>query len=356
MNAMNTYERFSRIYNHKEADRVPIIDWLWPSTLERWQREGLPIKIDFQEFFDIDHVGEIRVDNSPQFKKRTVEETEEYIIHTSEFGVTMKDWKHTTSTPQFLDHAIKDPDSWKIAKECMTPSRDRVDWDFLRNNYKNWRKRGSWVEAVLWFGFDITHAWVAGTERILIALIEKPEWVMDIIDTMLELNIAVLDMVWDAGYEFDSVIWFDDMGYKGHQFFSMQRYRDFLKPFHQRAIDWAHAKGIKAHLHSCGNINPFVPELVEMGLDALNPLEVKAGMDPVTIKRKYGDSLVLHGGMNAVHFDKPEEIEAEIVEKLPILKESGGYIFSSDHTVPDSVSLKGYGRIVELAKIHGSYD
>jgi len=166
MNAMNTYERFSRIYNHKEADRVPIIDWLWPSTLERWQREGLPIKIDFQEFFDIDHVGEIRVDNSPQFKKRTVEETEEYIIHTSEFGVTMKDWKHTTSTPQFLDHAIKDPDSWKIAKECMTPSRDRVDWDFLRNNYKNWRKRGSWVEAVLWFGFDITHAWVAGTERI----------------------------------------------------------------------------------------------------------------------------------------------------------------------------------------------
>ena len=179
---------------------------------------------------------------------------------------------------------------------------------------------------------------------------------MDIIDTMLELNIAVLDMVWDAGYEFDSVIWFDDMGYKGHQFFSMQRYRDFLKPFHQRAIDWAHAKGIKAHLHSCGNINPFVPELVEMGLDALNPLEVKAGMDPVSIKRKYGDSLVLHGGMNAVHFDKPEEIEAEIVEKLPILKESGGYIFLSDHTVPDSVSLKGYGRIVELAKIHGSYD
>ena len=289
------------------------------------------------------------------FEKRTIEETEEYIIHISEFGVTMKDWKHTASTPQFLDHAIKDPDSWKIAKERMTPSRDRVDWDFLRKNYKNWRKRGSWVEAVLWFGFDITHAWVAGTERILFALIDDPEWVMDIIDTMLELNIAILDMVWEAGYKFDSVIWFDDMGYKGHQFFSIQRYRDFLKPYHQRAIDWAHAKGIKVHLHSCGNINPFIPELIEMGLDALNPLEVKAGMDTVSLKQKYGESLILHGGMNAVLFDEPEKIEAEIVNKLPLLKRGGGYIFSSDHTVPDSVSLEAYGRIVELAKIHGSY-
>jgi uroporphyrinogen decarboxylase len=238
----------------------------------------------------------------------------------------------------------------------MTPSKDRVDWAFLRKNYNNWRKRGSWVEAVLWFGFDITHAWVAGTERILFALIDDPDWVMDVIHTMLELNIAVLDMVWDAGYEFDSVIWFDDMGYKGHQFFSIQRYRDFLKPFHQRAIDWAHAKGIKAHLHSCGNINPFIPELLGMGLDALNPLEVKAGMDPVSLKHKFGNSLVLHGGMNAVLFDQPEKIEAEIVNKVPVLKENGGYIFSSDHTVPDSVSLEAYRRIVELAKIHGSYE
>ena len=66
---LNTYDRFTRIHNHKEADRVPIIDWLWPSTLDRWHREGLPIGIDFQEYFGIDHVGEIRIDNSPRFRK-----------------------------------------------------------------------------------------------------------------------------------------------------------------------------------------------------------------------------------------------------------------------------------------------
>lgn len=65
---------------------------------------------------------------------------------------------------------------------------------------------------------------------------------MDVIGTVLELNIALLDMVWDAGYKFDSVIWVDDMGYIGNQFFSIQRYRDFFKPFLQRAINLAHSK------------------------------------------------------------------------------------------------------------------
>jgi uroporphyrinogen decarboxylase len=121
-------------------------------------------------------------------------------------------------------------------------------------------------------------------------------------------------------------------------------------------VEWAHAKGITAHLHSCGDVNPFVPELVEIGMDALNPLEVKAGMDPVHLKKTFGDKLVLHGGINAVLWDDLEAIEAEMTQVVPVLKESGGYIFSSDHSVPSSVSLEGFRYIVELAKKLGSYN
>ena len=145
------------------------------------------------------------------------------------------------------------------------------------------------------------------------------------------------------------------MGYKRNQFFSLRTYRELLKPVHQRAIDWAHAKGVKAHLHSCGDVRPFVPELVEIGLDALNPLEVKAGMDPVALKRQFGDKLVLHGGINAVLWDKPDPIEAEMRRVIPVLKEDGGYIFSSDHSVPSSVSLEDFRRIIDLAKTLGAY-
>ena len=125
---------------------------------------------------------------------------------------------------------------------------------------------------------------------------------------------------------------------------------------HKRAVDWAHAKGIVASLHSCGDVNPFVPELVEIGMDGLNPLEVKAGMDPVQVKREYGDRLLLHGGINAVLWDDREAIEAEMRRVVPLLKERGGYVFSSDHSVPDSISLENFTAIVTLAKDLGSYE
>jgi uroporphyrinogen decarboxylase len=145
------------------------------------------------------------------------------------------------------------------------------------------------------------------------------------------------------------------MGYKNTQFFSLNMYRELLKPCQKRAIAWAHAKGIKAHLHSCGNIMPFVPELVEIGIDALNPVEIKAGMDVLKLKREFGDKIVLHGGINAVLWDKKEEIIAEIDRTVPVLKENGGYIFSSDHSIPNSVSLENFQAIVAEVKKVGSY-
>jgi uroporphyrinogen decarboxylase len=78
-------------------------------------------------------------------------------------------------------------------------------------------------------------------------------------------------------------------------------------------------------------------------------------MDPVQLKRQYGEKLVFHGGVNAVLWDQPEAIRAEMERVIPVMKENGGYIFSSDHSVPSSVSLEDFRRIVELAKKLGSY-
>jgi uroporphyrinogen decarboxylase len=355
MAQMTSRERFARMYEHREADRVPIIDSPWPATIERWHNEGMPQDVSFVDYFGLDHVSHINVDNSPRYPSETIEETDDYVVRTSAWGATMRNWKHAASTPEFLDHRITDRDSWQEAKARMTPSRDRVPWDHLKAGYPKWRERGDWIVAGLWFGFDVTHAWTVGTERLLFALADDPDWCADMFNHYLDVNLALLDMVVEAGYEFDCVSWPDDMGYKHNQFFSLATYRELLKPAQRRAIEWAHAHGAVAHLHSCGDVNPLVPELMEIGLDALNPLEVKAGMDPVALKEQYGDELVLHGGINAVLWDKPEAIEAEIRQKVPVLKESGGYIFSSDHSVPSSVGLEDFRRIVALAREAGSY-
>ncbi|MBN1582595.1 MAG: hypothetical protein JXA89_17935 [Anaerolineae bacterium] len=355
MNPLTTHKRMTRMYAHQEADRVPIIDSPWRETIERWHSEGMPEDVNFVDYFDLDRFATIRVDNSPRYPVETIEETDDYAITTTVWGATLKNWKHIASTPEFLDFKVSGPDAWREAKARMVPSSDRIPWDRLKANYKGWREQGTWITGLLWFGFDVTHSWTVGTERLLIAMVTDPEWCLDMFNHFLDVNLALMDQVWEAGYHFDEAFWYDDMGYKYNQFFSLKTYRELVKPVHKRAIEWAHAKGIVTRLHSCGNVNPFVPELVEIGLDGLNPMEVKAGMDPIQVKRDFGDKLLLHGGINAVLWDDLEQIEAEMRRVVPVVKENGGYLFSSDHSVPSTVSLGNFRYIVELAKELGAY-
>jgi uroporphyrinogen decarboxylase len=352
---MTTKERFARMYAHQEADRVPIVDSPWQGTLLRWKKEGMPADADWRDFFGVDKIASIDADISPRYQSKVLEENDEFVISTTSWGVTMKNFKVADSTPEFLDYTVNTPERWEEAKARMKPSRDRVNWDHLKKNYPRWQKEGAWIQAGFWFGFDVLHSWMAGFETVMFAMLEDPEWFKDMVNTYLESDLAAFQMIWDEGYRFDTIFWPDDMGYKGATFFSNDMYRDLLQPYHRRAIDWAHEHGVKAHMHSCGNVMKRVPQLIENGLDALDPIEIKAGMDLKGLKRDYGDKLVLRGGADALYMDKPAVIIPYIEDALPIVKESGGYIFSSDHSIPNTVTLDNYRQIVETVKRVGAY-
>jgi len=354
---LTSRERFARIYQHKDADRVPITDIPWAATVARWKREGMPDNMSWQDYFGTDRIFSFGSDNSPRYEWKIIEDTEDYYIEVSNWGATMKRWKHTASTPEFLDFKIKDAESWKDARERMTPSRDRVDWNHLKNNYKKNRDElGAWIEGQLWFGFDVTHSWFVGTETVLMAMIEDPEWCLDMFNRELDVSLALLEMIWDEGYHFDEVTWPDDMGYKQNLFFSVNKYIELLKPLHKKVIGWAHQRGVIVRLHSCGDITPLIPHFYEIGLDCLCPLEVKAGVNPIELKKKYGDKMTFNGGINAVLWDDKDAITEEIRRVLPVMKENGGYIFSSDHSIPSAVSLENFRHIISVVKELGSYE
>jgi len=351
---MTTKERFERIYAHKEADRVPVMDYPWSHTVLRWREEGLPSD-DWQGYFGLDRIAGIHADISPQYEWSTVEETDDYIITATNMGSVVKNFKHSSTTPENISFKVKDRATWAEAKARMQPDKGRINWEFLAKNYKEWVDEGYWISAGLWFGFDVAHSRLMGTETFLMLMLDDPELCMDIFDTHLNLSLAMLDMAWDAGYRFHEVSWADDMGYKGTQFFSLPLYRELLKPFQKRAVDWAHQKGCVVRLHSCGKIDKFIPDFIEIGIDALNPIEVKAGNDPVAIKRQYGNELVLHGGINALLWDDAWAITEEIKRILPVLKQNGGYIFSSDHSIPSAVSFDNFKKIIATVIEYGAY-
>ncbi len=356
MAKITSCERFKRMYEHREADRVPMMDSPWGSTIERWQREGLPKDVSYIDYFGLDRCSGFGVDVSPRYPEKVIEETDRYTTYTTSWARRSR----TGSTPRPRRNSwispLRTPTRSAEAKKRMTPTDDRIPWEQLKKDFPKWREQGAWIGTGLWFGFDVTHAWIVGTERVLMALMDSPEWMTDMWNHSLDMSIALLDKIWAAGYHFDGIGWCDDLGYKHNQFMSLKMYRELLKPVMKRAVDWAHAKGLKVELHSCGDVNPFVPEFVEIGIDCLNPLEVKAGMDPYALKKKFGDKMAFRGGLNAVLWDKTELVEAEMKKLLPVMKQNGGYIFSSDHSIPDSVSFENFKRIIELYKKLGSYE
>ena len=348
-------ERIIAAFDHREADRAPMWDYPWGTALERWKKEGLPADADFNTYFKIDAAHTTGVDLSFQFPVEPVEETEEYTIIRNSYGALEKQLKHQVGTPHWWDFKLTDRASWEELKPRLAWNERRVDLAKARAAYEaNREKYQIYCEPSV--GFEV-FKYAMGMEGILMAFAEDPDWVREMCMATAELAINGLEHLRAKGFEFDAAIIYEDNGYKGRSFVSPQVYRDVVMPAQKRYCDFCHARGMRTILHTCGYNMELVPIYVESGFDCLNPLEVKAGMDPLKLKKDFGDVLVLWGGIDVRKIADPDPavLEKEIREKLPVLKKGGGYIFASDHSLADNISLRQFQWMLELRERYGGY-
>ena len=186
---------------------------------------------------------------------------------------------------------------------------------------------------------------------------DDPDWVKDMLLTRARLDLRMAEEMLGQGFDFDAVWTWDDLGFKQRSFFSKDMYRELVLPAHKLTCDFFKARGKFTILHSCGYIMELAPLIIETGFDCLQPLEVKAGNDLLELKRRHGDRLAFMGGIDvrAMADPDPAAIEREIAGKLPAVKRGGGYIYHSDHSIPDNISFRQYGRVRELVAQYGSY-
>jgi uroporphyrinogen decarboxylase len=251
---------------------------------------------------------------------------------------------------------ITDRAKWNEHKRRLAWDRSRVDWENGLKTNRELREGGQFVTLSGGLGYDRVQA-IVGSENLLMAMVDDPAWVKEMFDTVADLFIAGLEEITAGGFVFDAAFLYDDMGYRNATLFSPSAYRELSMPAHSRACSACHAKGLPVLLHSCGNVRALVPYLVEAGFDCLQPLEVKAGMDLITLKKDFGDRLAFMGGIDvrAMADPDPAVIEREISAKIPVAKNGGGYIYHSDHSVPSNVSFQQYCRVMELVQEYGSY-
>lgn len=132
-------------------------------------------------------------------------------------------------------------------------------------------------------------------------------------------------------------------------------------PYYKRGLDWVHENtDMKVFLHSDGALYPLIPSIIEMGVDILNPMQTSAaGMDPVQLKKEFGDSLVFWGGsldcQKTLPFGTPEEVAREVEEHVNILKPNGGYVFTSVHNIQAGVPPENVITMFDTAMACGQY-
>lgn len=351
--AITPCERVLAALHHREADRVPFTDNPWETTTRRWRTEGLPADVEPAEFFQFEFEG-FWHDNSLGLPTEVIEETDDYIIARDTNGATFKNWKHQTSTPELIAFDLTTPERWEELKHNLAFKPERIWWDQHRERHERAKAEGKFVHLCSVIGYDQLSV-IVGPETLLAAMALNPKWVKEMFRSFMDLTIHCLEEMIAIGYQFDGAWVFDDLGYRNGPFFSPAMYREILFPQHKRICDFLHGHGWKVILHSCGNVNMHIPALIEAGFDCLQPLEVKAGMDVIQLKKDCGDKLAFMGGVDvrSMAADDPAIIEKEIREKVSFAKRGGGYIFHSDHSIPDNVSFGRYQMIRELVMRHG---
>ena len=352
---MTSQERVLTALARKQPDRVPIFDQPWGTTIARWHREGLPEDQSPHSYFGFEFVG-FGGDTSLRLPSRVIEETDEYVIATGGSGATVKNWKKTTSTPELIDFTITTRELWDEHKARYAWDDTRVDWEGQRRAYDDARSKGLFCYLGFGPGFT-TICNTIGPERLLMAMVDDPEWVKEMFMADAEVNVALAEEMMARGFDVDAGWASDDLGFKHRGFFSPRMYRELLMPAHKLICECLHAHNKPMILHSCGYVMEFIPDFIAAGYDCIQPLEVKAGNDMLGLKRDFGDRLAFMGGIDvrAMADPDPAAIELEISSKIPVMKAGGGYIYHSDHSVPDNVSFEQYQRVMELVAHYGAY-
>jgi uroporphyrinogen decarboxylase len=182
-------------------------------------------------------------------------------------------------------------------------------------------------------------------DKFLMLLAGDPSRAHAFLDRLLAIHMANLEKFLGlVGPYIDVIVFGDDLGMQTGPQMSRAMYREFFKPRHAKM--WRRAKelaDVKVMLHCCGGVRPLLPEVIEAGLDAINPVQISChGMDPAGLKADFGDRLTFWGGGCDTHFvlarRTPDEVHDHVRKQVETFRPGGGYVFQQVHNIQADVT------------------
>ncbi len=371
-NCLNKLDRMDKTLRHEEADRVPISDFFWSSFLERWRKDlGLAEDTDVYRYYDLDWIATVP-NMDPHIKPfETLKETEEEVIVRTGFEAVLRK-KFKDPMPEFMGHET-DTIEKAEAFEFDDPWDDRRFFSAGDNQIAGVgdgfaRNSPAWIETVKGLHPDfpvygsiceaneyLTR--IIGTENNLLWAGLHPERMGFLVERLNEFALEQTKaQIQAADGLLDGMVIWGDVAYKKDMFFSPDYWRKYYKPGLKKMLDVCHENDLPVIYHGCGNVKRIFADFIELEVDAYNPLEAKAGLDVVELRRQYGHKIGFCGNMNVMEWAGcgEEELKKIVLTKLNAAK-GGGLIFQSDHSVPSNVTGQNYDYVVKLVREYGQY-
>lgn len=360
MQELTAKERIANILKRQPVDRIGIFEHYWSDTQRIWEEKGWvkPGEILEDHFnYDLQLLWAFKTVADIDFVPETLEETEETILQRDGNGALLRRHKLHDSTPEHVDFAVKERKDWEeLIKPKLIADRRRIDFEAYRKAKKHAAEHQRFF---CWSGINVFEAMhpVCGHQYMLMGMALDPDWVRDMVNTYARLTIELMETLFsEEGYP-DGIWFYEDMGYKQHPFMSPRMYREIVQPGHALTVQWCKARGLPVIMHSCGFVEPLIPGMLEAGIDCLQVIEVKAGMDLLKLYQNYGDVLSFMGGIDVrvMYNNDKSEIDRELEAKIPVVKGKYGYVLHSDHSIPSNVTHDTYNYFLKKGMELGMY-
>ena len=383
---MTSKERLEVALSHKEPDRVPFdLDGTDTSgisiiALKNWLELNGTQKSSLKFSSLICQLGLMEEDVLQQFKVDTrclratppsnftlnIQEEGEHSILTDEWGTR---WKMPIEHGFYYDIDVSPLGSFTSPRAV-----EEYPWPDPRDpsRYEHLKEKAESIEATSQAGIVLerntggifeTSWWMRGFENFLMDLAANPSMACAIMDNVVEFKMVY----WEKALQKvkDDILVMaeaDDLGAQSGLLFSPEMYRKYLKPRHKKLFSFMkkQAPDVKLFYHSCGAIYDVMPDLIELGVDILNPIQVSArNMDTKKLKKEFGKDLVFWGGgvdtQKILPYGSEQDVRDEVKRRIDDLAPGGGFVFAPVHCIQQDAPPENIQAMWETVQEYGKY-
>jgi uroporphyrinogen decarboxylase len=354
---MRSLERVKCAINHQQPDRIPIDLRFAPEMLDKLLLE---LQMDERQFWD--WAGQDIYTIRPKYPNpATTIKYADPTIEIDEKGYYLDIYRVpfmsiTNNLQTYLEPVdsppLKDFNTIEALDRFPWPKVDAWDYSQIEMEIDQKSDKALWSRTR---GVFQTAQLMRGMEKFLVDLALEPEFACRIMDHILDFIYEDARCTIEAGKgKYTYVEYNDDVATQRGLLISPAMWRKYVKPRMKQFFDMVHNHGLPVKYHSCGSIYALIPDLIEIGVNILNPIQIMAiNMNPFKIKKEFGKDLCLHGAID-IQYLLPEgsakEVREYVHKLIDIVGKDGGYILAGTHTIQTDAKIENILALVEEAR------